>query len=99
RATVNAQSGVERTSSVRDEVSIVAPQQELLQLWSRQEDWDEARRLSCAAPWWMSGPRATTRWEYKGAVPPSYVWAHMGTAQGQPFLPGVTDMTAFANEA
>jgi hypothetical protein len=99
RAAVNAPSGVERTSSVRDEVTIIAPQQELLTLWSRQEDWDEVRRLSCGSPWWMSGPRSTTRWEYKGAVPPSYVWAHMGTAQDQPYLPGVTDTTAFANEA
>lgn len=99
RATVNAPSGVERTSAVRDEVTVVAPQHELLTLWSRQEDFDEARRLSCESPWWMSGPASTTRWEYQGAVPPSYVWAHMGTAQGQPFLPGVTDMTAFASEA
>jgi hypothetical protein len=99
RAAVNAPSGVERTSSVRDEVTIIAPQRELLSLWSRQEDWDEVRRLSCGSPWWMSGPRSTTRWEYKGAVPPSFVWAHMGTAQDQPYLPGVTDTTAFANEA
>ncbi len=84
---------------MRDEVAIIAPQEELLTLWSRQEDWDEARRLSCASAWWMTGPESTTRWEYRGAVPPSYAWAHMGTEQPQPYAPGVVDATNFANDA
>lgn len=94
RANVNALSGVERARAVRDEVVVVAPQRELLQVWGRQEDFDEELRLSSDAPWWMTGPNATSRWDY-GASPPSRIWAHMGTAEGQAYLPGVTDTSAF----
>jgi len=96
RASINAASGVERSSRVRDEVAVIVPQRELLKLWARQEDFDEALRLGCDAPWWMTGPNATSRWD-SGASPPSRTWAHMGTAEGQPYLPGVTDVTAFAD--
>lgn len=94
RASVNALSGVERARAVRDEVAVVAPQRELLKLWARQEDFDEELRLSCDAPWWTTAPNATTRWD-NGASPPSRLWAHMGTAEGQAYLPGVTDTKAF----
>lgn len=99
RAGVNALSGVERASRVRDEVAVIAPQRELLKVWGRQEDFDEAGRLDQAAPWWMSGPHATTRYDVRpnppASPPSSFVWAHMGTAGGQTYLPGVTDTSAF----
>ncbi|MBK7875688.1 MAG: hypothetical protein IPJ77_08045 [Planctomycetes bacterium] len=94
RASVSALSGVERARAVRDEVAVVVPQRELLKLWARQEDFDEELRLSTDAPWWTTGPNATTRWD-NGASPPSRLWAHMGTAEGQAYLPGVTDTSAF----
>lgn len=94
RATVGAPSGVERFSLVREETDLVVPQRELMILWARQEDFDEACRLDLEAPWWMTGPSATSRWD-SGAVPPSRLWAHLGTAEGQVYLPGVTDPTAF----
>lgn len=90
RASVNAPSGVERASGVREEVSIVAPQKELLKLWARQEDFDDTLRLSTDAPGWTTGPNATSRYD-GGASPPSRVWAHIGTFNGMKFLPGVTD--------
>jgi hypothetical protein len=94
RATASAPSGVERFSIVREETDLVVPQRELLALWARQEDFDDACRLDLDAPWWMTGPSATSRWD-SGAAPPSRLWAHLGTAEGQVFLPGVTDPTAF----
>jgi hypothetical protein len=90
RASVNAPSGVERFSLVRDEVDMVTPQTLLFALWSRQEDFDDALRLDCEAPWWSTGPSATSRWDH-GSVPPSRLWSHMGTYAGKTFLPGVSD--------
>lgn len=94
RAAVNAPSGVERASRVRDEVAVVAPQRELLRLWARQEDFDESLRLSSEAPGWSTGPNATSRYDYN-ATPPSRVWANLGTFDGVPYLPGFTDTSAF----
>lgn len=94
RASVNAPSGVERASRVRDEVAVVAPQRELLRLWARQEDFDESLRLSSDAPGWSSGPNATSRYDYD-ATPPSRVWANLGTFNGVPYLPGFTDTSGF----
>lgn len=91
RASVNAESGLERVAMVRDEVDVVAPQQELLQLWARQEDFDAALRLDREAPYWMSGPRATSQWD-GGTQPPSRLAAHIGTWQDQIFVPGVTPL-------
>ncbi len=89
RSSVNAESGIERVAMIRDEVDVFAPQKELLSLWARQEDFDQALRLDRGAPWWMSGPRATS--QYDGlASPPSRLWAHIGTYEGKQFLPGVT---------
>ena len=98
RATVDAPSGVERCSLVRDETDIVVPQRQLLALWARQEDFDESLRLDLEAPWWMTGPRATSRWD-NGSVPPSRLWAELGTAEGKVFLPGVTDMSSFKDRS
>src|SRR5262249_7118889 len=89
-----AQSGVERFALVRDQTELVVPQKELMALWARQEDFDEALRLDCEAPWWSTGPKATSRWD-DGATPPSRVWAEMGTYEGQTYLPGVTDMSGY----
>jgi hypothetical protein len=61
RATVNAPSGVQRLSGVRERTELVAPQRELFHLWSRQADFDEDLRLSREAPWWTTGPLSTTR--------------------------------------
>lgn len=97
RASVNAPSGVERFSLVRDAVEMVTPQSELLALWSRQEDFDEALRLDCEAPWWMSGPSATSPWD-AGTVPPSRLWANMGTYAGKAYLPGVTDTSGMQDK-
>jgi len=96
RATVGAPSGVERVAMVREETDLVVPQRQLLALWARQEDFEAELRLDREAPWWMTGPNATSRHD-SGSVPPSRLWAELGTAQGQPFLPGVTDMSAFAD--
>jgi len=61
RAVVNAPSGVERVTALRDQVELVAPQRDLMQLWARQEDFDDAARLDLEAPWWTTGPSATAR--------------------------------------
>ena len=98
RATAGAPSGVERFSLVREQTDLVVPQRELLALWARQEDFDEAVRLDLEAPWFATGPSATSRYD-AGAVPPSRLWAHLGTAEGQVYLPGVTDPSAFQNSA
>lgn len=97
RATVNAPAGVERFTLVRDQVEVVAPQQRLLQLWARQEDFDEERRLSRAAAWWMSGPSATS--PYDGAAePPSWIKANWGSYNGGLFLPGTIANSSSAPE-
>ncbi len=90
RAAVNAPSGVERVSAQREHVELVVPQRELMQLWARQEDFDEAVRLDGEAPWWSTGPSATARrdgWFPRvnlgpglqgSATPPSPLLAHLG---------------------
>lgn len=90
RASVNAPSGVERVSALREQVELVVPQRDLMQLWARQEDFDEAARLDGEAPWWSTGPSATARRDgwfprvnlgpgLQGtATPPSPLLAHLG---------------------
>jgi hypothetical protein len=97
RSTINADSGVERFTMVRDQVMLVAPQKELVHLWARQEDFEEEFRLTGDAPFWATGPNATTRWD-GGSVPPSRMWAHLGTYQDQLYLPGVTDASQFKDQ-
>jgi hypothetical protein len=87
RATVNAPAGVERFTLVREQIEVIAPQQRLLQLWARQEDFDEELRLSRAAPLWMSAPSATSPWD-GSATPPSRLRANWGSVSGRLFLPG-----------
>ncbi|MBI5433454.1 MAG: hypothetical protein HZA52_11550 [Planctomycetes bacterium] len=91
RASINAESGLERVAMVRDEVDVVAPQRELMQLWTRQEDFDTALRLDREAPFWMTGPRATSHYD-AGTEPPSRFVAHIGTSRGRVYVPGVTTL-------
>lgn len=96
RASVNARSGVERNSARREQVEMIVPQDDLLHVFTRQEDFDEVLRLDREAPYWMSGPNATSRYD-GGAYPPSRLWAHMGTHAGQPYVAGLTPLPATAN--
>lgn len=96
RATVNAPSGVERATAVRNQVELIVPQRGLMQIFGRQEDFDEALRIDREAPWWATGPSATSRYD-SGSTPPSRVWAHMGTLDDAPYLPGVTQLPQDAN--
>lgn len=89
RAMVNAQSGIARASATRNQVSMVVPQRELLQLWTRQEDFEEMLRLDREAPGWASGPHALVRPDGR-ENPPSRFWAHMGTYAGAPYVDGLT---------
>lgn len=89
RSMVNAQSGVARASATRNQVSMVVPQRELLQLWTRQEDFEEMLRLDREAPGWASGPQALVRPDGR-ENPPSRFWAHMGTYAGAPYVDGLT---------
>lgn len=86
RSAVNAQSGAERVALARDDVEVVVPQRELLAVWARQEDFDEALRLGREAPLWATGPEATGR-HTAGATPPSRFAAHMGVAPEGPAGP------------
>jgi Tfp pilus assembly protein PilX len=97
RAVVNAPSGVERVTALREQVELITPQRELMQLWARQEDFDEAQRLDLEAPWWTTGPNATARRDgdfprvrvWPGAQgtasPPSRLLAHLGVHAQQLF--------------
>ncbi len=96
RAAINAESGVMRYAVVRDEVSVIAPQRELIKLWARQEDFDDELRLGLEAPWWLTGPEATSQWD-DGAVPPSRLWPMLGTFEGRTYLPGVSDDSPYAS--
>jgi len=79
RAAANAPSGAQRSSRARVQTEVIAPQTPLLAVWTRQEDFDEAFRLDGGSPWWMSGPRATTRPDPLFlSVPPSLAAAHLG---------------------
>jgi hypothetical protein len=91
RATVNAKSGVERVTSRRNQVELVVPQAELMQLWARQEDFDESQRLDREAPYWATGPDATARWD-QGNTPPTRFVAHIGTHGGKIFIPGLSEV-------
>jgi len=93
RAAVNAESGAQRSAGVREEVALVVPQDELLAVWARQEDFEENVRLSADAPYWATGPNATSRFD-GFSVPPSRLFAHWGTWNDQPYVPGRTQVAA-----
>lgn len=98
RATVNAASGVARHSEVREEVSLIVPQEELLHVWRTQEDFDEALRSRRNAPWWSTGPNATSQYDGEYS-PPSRLWPAMGTSEGNVYMPGVVGEAAEGEEA
>jgi hypothetical protein len=89
RAAVNAESGAQRSSGVREEVALIVPQEELLAVWSRQDDFEESVRLDGGAPFWATGPNSTSRFDGY-SVPPSRLFAHWGTWKDQPYVPGRT---------
>ena len=96
RASVNAPSGVERTSAVRQQIESIVPQQELLQLWASQADFDEAFRIDREAPYWASGPSATSRFD-ENAQPPSRFQPHFGTLNGLAYNPAAVSTVAEDN--
>ncbi|MSR61107.1 MAG: hypothetical protein EXS08_01495 [Planctomycetes bacterium] len=61
RAALDAPSGIERAHGVRVLDELIVPQRDLLSVWTRQEDFDEAPRLDLAAAAWMTGPNPTSR--------------------------------------
>jgi hypothetical protein len=61
RAAVNAPSGTDRARGERQLVELFVPQRDLLTVWTRQEDFDEAPRLDRAAAGWLTGPSPTAR--------------------------------------
>lgn len=91
RAAVHAESGVRRAGGLREEVALIVPQRDLMQVWARQEDFEESLRLDGEAPFWATGPSATSRPD-GFSVPPSRLFAHWGTWKDQPFIPGRTKL-------
>lgn len=91
RAAVNGDTGLERTSGERGRIVRVAPEGgEILRVFTRQEDFDRALRLGRRAPYWLTGPASTGRYD-GGVTPPSRVVPHIGTVRGQRFLPGIDE--------
>ncbi len=87
RASVNAESGVERARRVREVVEQIAPQRDLLRVWARQEDFDEEFRLDGSAPFWLGGPEATYRFDRVYQSPcPTRARAHLGPHDTQPLV-------------
>lgn len=79
RAAVNAASGVKRVAARRDQVELLIPQRDLLQVWARQEDFDETMRLERRGKGWATGPEVTTRFDpLYGSDPPTRTRAHLG---------------------
>ncbi len=83
RASVNAPSGIERAAGTRELVELVIPQKDLLAVWTRQEDFDEAPRLDLASAGWLSGPNPTSRHDALYGEVASVRWptrarAHLG---------------------
>ena len=60
RASINAASGKQRRAAERRQLEFIAPQVDLLSLWTSQEDFDEALRSPRNAPGWGTGPITTT---------------------------------------
>jgi hypothetical protein len=93
RTVVNAASGVERCSAEREETRVVVPQRELQHVWGHQEDFDMMLRLGREAPYWMTGPKPTSRHDGLRSQPPTRMWSHLGTYEGNLYLPGVVNNT------
>ena len=80
RASVNAPTGVQRYASVRERIELVAPQEPLFYMWARQEDFDDATRLTRGAPYWSTGPYPTAMAD--SASPVSRFVPHWGVLNG-----------------
>ncbi|MFT7484295.1 MAG: hypothetical protein ACI9F9_000135 [Candidatus Paceibacteria bacterium] len=89
RAVINASSGVERFSAEREETQVAIPQEELTHVWATQKDYDDMLRLGREAPYWSTGPEATSRHDPAGSQPPTRMWAYLGTYEGEVYVPGV----------
>ncbi|MEM9378840.1 MAG: hypothetical protein AAGB93_02745 [Planctomycetota bacterium] len=91
RANVSASSGIARGTGARDRVELIVPQRnELFHLFTRQEDFDDLLRLTRAAPFWLTGPETTGRYD-GGVTPPSRATPHLGTLNGRAFIPGISE--------
>ncbi|MCA9002442.1 MAG: hypothetical protein KDB61_10990, partial [Planctomycetes bacterium] len=90
RASVQSKSGLERVFQSRERVERVVPQRPLLALFHRQQDFENALEQDRDAPYWMTGPRATSPYD-AGQSPPSRAMVNMGTHNGAIVIPGLTD--------
>ena len=91
RATINAPNGIERARGARTRVDDVAPERgELLHLFAFQQDFDAAARLTRGAPYWITGPEPTGRYD-SGVTPPSRAIPHLGTLNGSRYIAGVDE--------
>ncbi len=91
RANVSAKSGIARASGARDRLELVVPQvEELLTVIARQEDFEDQFRLTRAAPFWLTGPETTGRYD-GGVTPPSRLIPNLGTLEGQSYIPGISE--------
>ncbi|QDV06467.1 hypothetical protein Poly30_19770 [Planctomycetes bacterium Poly30] len=98
RANISAKSGVQRAAGVRERIELLVPQKgELLQVFARQEDFDDQLRLTRAAPYWLTGPNPTGRYD-SGVYPPSRGIPYMGTLQGSSYVPGINEPVLDSNE-
>lgn len=96
RAAVNAPSGIQRARGSRELTELIVPQRDLLSVWTRQEDFDDAPRLDRAAAGWLSGPVPTSRHDPAYGEVSSLRWptrtrAHLGPHDTQPTLDPLGD--------
>ena len=92
RASVNAPSGIERVHAVREQVQLMVPQQDLLYVATRQEDFDRLFRLDRDAPGWSTGPLNTGRFDSTfRSSPPTRSRAHLGPRDTMPADDPLTD--------
>jgi hypothetical protein len=98
RASINAPSGVQRARGLRELAELIVPQRDLLTVWTRQEDFDEAPRLDRAASGWLSGPVPTARHDALFGEVSSLRWptrarAHLGPHDSAPAVDPLADPT------
>ena len=94
RSTVAAESGVNRGDAVREEVLLASPQESLLKVWTRQEEFDLAGRMHRTLPGWVTGPVNTLRHDAVfRSWHPTEARAHLGPNDTQPW-----DASAVTNE-
>lgn len=96
-ASVQTENGLERAFQRREQVDRIVPQRPLLALFHRQEDFERGLVLDREAPYWMTGPEATSPYD-QGNTPPSRAFLHLGTREGEVFVPGLTTQTQPTDE-